>query len=72
MKRFSFPRAPLILGFILGELAEDYLHKALGVYGFGFLKRPVVLILLGLVILSLSFTVWKSYQEKKNNREVAA
>ena len=72
MKRFSFPRAPLILGFILGELAEDYLHKALGVYGLAFLKRPVVLVLLGLVILSLSFTLWKSYQEKRKNREVAA
>jgi TctA family transporter len=72
MKRFSFPRAPLILGFILGELAEDYLHKSLGVYGFSFLTRPVVLILLGLVIASLSFTIWKSYQEKRENREVAA
>ena len=57
---------------LLGELAEDYLHKALGVYGLAFLKRPVVLVLLGLVILSLSFTLWKSYQEKRKNREVAA
>jgi len=72
MKRFNYPRAPLILGFILGELAEDYLHKSLGVWGFSFLKRPVVLILLGMVILSLSFTIWKSYQEKRAKREVAA
>ncbi len=71
MKRFNYPRAPLILGFILGELAEDYLHKSLGVYGFSFLKRPVVLILLGMVILSLSFTMWKSYKEKKERRRVA-
>ena len=72
MKRFNYPRAPLILGFILGELAEDYLHKSLGVWGFSFLKRPVVLILLGMVFLSLSFTIWKSYQEKRENRGVAA
>ena len=72
MKRFNYPRAPLILGFILGELAEDYLHKSLGVWGFSFLKRPVVLILLGMVILSLSFTIWKSYQDKKEKREVVA
>jgi len=71
MKRFNYPRAPLILGFILGELAEDYLHKSLGVWGFSFLKRPVVLILLGMVILSLAFTIWKSYQEKRAKREVA-
>ena len=72
MKRFNYPRAPLILGFILGELAEDYLHKSMGVYGFSFLKRPVVLILLGMVILSLSFTIWKSYKEKKENKGVPA
>lgn len=72
MKRFNYPRAPLILGFILGELAEDYLHKSLAVWGFSFLKRPVVLILLVMVILSLSFTVWKSYQDKKENRRTSA
>lgn len=72
MKRFNYPRAPLILGFILGELAEDYLHKSLAVWGFSFLKRPVVLILLVMVILSLSFTVWKSYQDKKENRRASA
>jgi putative tricarboxylic transport membrane protein len=71
-KRWQYPRAPLILGFILGELAEDYLHKALGVYGFAFLKRPVVLILMAMVILSLGFTVWKSYQGKKEKREAVA
>ncbi len=69
MKRFNFPRAPLILGFILGELSEGYLHKTLAVFGFSFLKRPVVMILLGMVILSLSFTIWKSYKDKKVNRK---
>ena len=71
-KRWKYPRAPLILGFILGELAEDYLHKSLGVYGFAFLKRPVVLILLAMVILSLGFTLWKSYKDKKEKREAMA
>jgi len=71
-KRWKYPRAPLILGFILGELAEDYLHKSLGVYGFAFLKRPVVLILLAMVILSLGFTIYKSYQDKKKARGAVA
>ena len=69
MKRWKYPRAPLILGFILGELAEDYLHKALGVYGISFLQRPVVLIILAMVIASLSFTMWKSHSDKKKAKE---
>jgi len=72
MKRFSYPRAPLILGFILGGLAEDYLHKSLGVWGFSFLKRPVVIILLLMVIFSLSFTIWKSHKAQKENRGVSS
>jgi len=72
MKRFSYPRTPLILGFILGERAEDYLHKSLGVWGFSFLKRPVVIILLVMVIFSLSFTIWKSYKDQKENRGVSS
>lgn len=69
MKRFKFPRAPLILGFIMGELAEEYLHKTLDVWGWPFMMRPVVLVLLSMVVLSLGYTGWKSYQEAKEMRE---
>ncbi|MBW2000684.1 MAG: tripartite tricarboxylate transporter permease, partial [Deltaproteobacteria bacterium] len=64
MKKWKYPRAPLILGFILGPLAEDYLHKSLGVYGLAFLKRPIVMILLGMVILSLGYSIYHAYREK--------
>lgn len=72
MKKWHYPRAPLILGFILGPLAEDYLHKSLGVWGIAFLRRPVVLVLLVMVLLSLGYSVWHAYREKqKKRREVA-
>lgn len=68
MKKWKYPRAPLILGFILGPLAEDYLHKSLGVWGYAFLKRPVVMILIMMVVASLVFTIWKSYRERHIER----
>ncbi len=65
MKRWKYPRAPLVLGFILGPLAEDFLNKSLFVFGFGFLKRPVVLVLLVMVVLSLTYSIWQAFREKQ-------
>ena len=71
MKKWKYPRAPLILGFILGPLAEDYLHKSLGVYGVAFLTRPIVLVLMILAALSLCYSVWQTLMGKKKKKEGA-
>ena len=69
MKKWKYPRAPLILGFILGPLAEDYLHKSIGVYGITFLMRPIVLVLLAMVVLSLGYSLWQTLKGKKKKKE---
>ncbi|MFH1490321.1 MAG: tripartite tricarboxylate transporter permease, partial [Pseudomonadota bacterium] len=69
MKKWEYPRAPLVLGFILGPMAEDYLHKSLYAWGLGFLKRPVVLVLIALVILSLLFSIWQALRHRKKKKE---
>ena len=65
MKRWDYPRAPLILSFILGPLAETYLHKALAAWGGAFLLRPIVLVLIVLVVLSLAYSIWQTFFKKK-------
>ena len=37
MMRFGWPRAPLVLGFVLGKLAETYLFISMARYGYGLL-----------------------------------
>jgi len=69
MKKWHYPRAPMILGFILGPLAEDYLHKSLGVWGLAFLKRPVVTVLLTMAVLSLCYSLWHAYRETRRRRK---
>jgi len=64
MKRFSYPRPPLILGMILGLLMEKYLYISTARYEFAWLQRPAVIILLVLVFTSLGYTLW-SRREKK-------
>jgi len=68
MKKRKYPQAPLIMGFILGPLAEDYLHKSLDLWGIAFLARPVVLVLLIMVILSLLYSAWHTYKEKMEKK----
>ncbi len=41
MKRLSWPRAPLILAFVLGGLVESYLFISQLRYGFGWMAQPL-------------------------------
>ena len=56
MRRFDFPTAPVVIGMILGPLAEAQLRNAMSI-GEGsarvFIERPVSLILIGVVVAVL-------------------
>ena len=60
MRRFDFPTAPVVVGMILGPLAEAQLRNAISI-GEGspmvFLQRPMSLALLGVVVLVLVLPV---------------
>jgi len=72
MKKWDFSRAPLILGIILGPLAEAYLHKSINAWGPVFLLRPVVLVLLLIVLLSLGYSVWNSIRDRQEQESQTA
>src|SRR2546426_718602 len=46
----GWPRAPLVLGLVLGKIAENYLYISVARYDAGWLTRPVVLALLAIAI----------------------
>jgi putative tricarboxylic transport membrane protein len=55
MVRFGWPRAPLVLGFVLGKLAETYLFISMARYGYGWLAQPLVLVLVALTVVVIVF-----------------
>jgi TctA family transporter len=55
MIRFDYPRPPLILGFVLGELVERYLHLSLKTVGPLFFLRPISVVIIVLTIFSLLY-----------------
>lgn len=50
MVELDWPRAPLILGLVLGGVIEDYLGLSVSRYGLEWLLRPMVLALLALSV----------------------
>jgi putative tricarboxylic transport membrane protein len=58
----GWPRAPLVLGLVLGKIAENYLYISVARYDAAWLMRPVVLVLLAVavaVILYPAFQAWR-------------
>jgi TctA family transporter len=53
MKQFKWPRPPLVLGLVLGDSIERYMFISIERYGFSWLGRPVVAVLLILAIIGL-------------------
>lgn len=64
MKRFGWPRPPLILGFVLGEIFERYLFISVERYGFDWLLRPAVIVIFALII-------WGMYRPMKTAARTA-
>ncbi len=54
MKQLKWPRPPLVLGFVLGDLIERYLFISVERYGAEWLTRPVVMAMFALAILGLA------------------
>ncbi|SIO07025.1 tripartite tricarboxylate transporter permease [Vannielia litorea] len=53
LMRQNWPRAPFVIGLILGAEAEDALIKSLSIWGPGFLARPVSVLLIVVLFVSL-------------------
>ncbi len=53
MKTIDWPRPPLILGFVLGDIIERYLFISVQIYDWGWLLRPGVMIILAMAAFVL-------------------
>jgi len=65
MRRHGWPRAPLLLGVVLGTKMELYLWLSYTRFGTDWLLRPTVLILFILVLASVLFPIWQQLRVAK-------
>jgi putative tricarboxylic transport membrane protein len=60
LKHANWPRVPLIMGLVLGKLAEPYLFITVDRYGASFLwERPIPLIVIGLMVASVALPIYR-------------
>ena len=60
--RGGWPRAPFVIGLVLGKIAEESLNKALALWGLQFFLRPLSLVLIGLIVATIVYAVYKIRQ----------
>jgi putative tricarboxylic transport membrane protein len=59
MKRFGWARPALLIGFVLSDALEASVYRAMQVYGWSFLQRPIVIIIVILTIVSV-VAAWRT------------
>lgn len=69
MKRAGWPRPPVLIGFVLGTLAEKYFWVSTARYGAAWLYQPGVIILACVIVFSL-WAGLRTRQEKKTEAEI--
>jgi TctA family transporter len=64
MKRFGWPRPPLLVAVVLGPQLQNYLWLSVDRYGLDWLSRPGVLALLVLILGTMLYPVWRRISTK--------
>jgi TctA family transporter len=72
MRKYGWPRPPLLLGVVLGNKMEMYLWLSYTRYGFEWLARPMVIVLVLILIASLVYPLVAGRREQKRSQESLA
>ena len=59
MRAAGWPRPPMLLGLVLGPLAERYMWTSVQLYGAEFLLQPGAMIIFGLLVVSVGYPLWQ-------------
>ncbi len=70
MSRYKYPKGPLVLGLVLGRIAEVNFNISYKLYGVNFLMRPFTSLILLLVVWALLGPIMKSYVKKRKEATV--
>jgi len=65
MKKYGYPRGPVVIGLVLGHIVEKNFHLSLQLYGWDFLTRPLTI---GLLLL-LATVAALPFLRKTSRRE---
>lgn len=64
--RAGWPRAPFVIGLVLGGEAEASLDQALQLWGMSFFLRPLSLVLIAMIVALISFAIWRNIRQVRS------
>ena len=68
---FDWARPALLLGLVLGRLADNYLWITYSRYDFGFILRPGVLIILCVILVSIAYPVVQNHRHARASKRIS-
>lgn len=63
--RAGWPRAPFVIGLVLGGQAESSLSQALQLFGYSFFMRPISLVLIGMIVALMAFAIYRNLRPRR-------
>jgi putative tricarboxylic transport membrane protein len=64
-KVYDYPKAPFVLGLVLGRIAEGNFNLSYDLYGLGFITRPITFVIFLMVVWALADPIIKHYRKKR-------
>ena len=69
MRAAGWPRPPLLLGLVLGPIAERHMWTSVQLFGADFLLRPGVLIIFAILVVCVSYPMFQDRNSKTRAQE---
>jgi putative tricarboxylic transport membrane protein len=64
--RAGWPRAPFVIGLVLGGEAEKSLHQALQLWGYAFFLRPLSLVLIAMIVALMGYAFYRNLRPRQH------
>lgn len=68
--RAGWPRAPFVIGLVLGGKAEESLHQALQLWGFSFFLRPISLVLIAMIAALMGYAFYRNLRPRRGHVQI--
>jgi len=68
--RAGWPRAPFVIGLVLGGKAEESLHQAMQLWGFSFFLRPISLVLIAMIAALMGYAFYRNLRPRRGQVQI--
>lgn len=72
MKKYGWPRPPLLVAVVLGPQVQQYLWLSVDLYNFEWIYHPSVLIIAAIIVATIALPMWRSRGQEKSDMDIVS